>query len=93
MCVFRTVDFAGQVVVGQRDELNQVAFAVPLGVNKIEVRRAVEQVFDVKVVKVRTVRVKGKTKGLGQRARRKPDWKKAIIDLAPGNTIDVFGGV
>lgn len=79
--------------VRQRDDLNQVAFAVPLDANKIQVRSAVEQVFGVKVLKVRTVRIKGKAKGWGLRARRKPDWKKAVVDLAPGDTIDVFGGV
>ena len=79
--------------ISQRDDLNQVAFEVPLSANKIEVRAAIESVFDVKVLKVRTVRVKGKAKGWGLRARRSPDWKKAIVDLAPGETIDVFGGV
>lgn len=59
---------------------------------KKEVGRAVEEVFGVKVRKVKTIIVKGKKKRIGRRRREvaQPDWKKAVVQLAEGNKIDLF---
>ena len=70
---------------------NQVVFKVIKDANKLEVRAAVERMFDVKVEQVRILNVKGKTKrtrfGLG----RRNDWKKAYVRLAEGSQIDFLG--
>jgi large subunit ribosomal protein L23 len=67
---------------------NQVAFKVASNANKLEIRKAVEQLFEVKVDNVRVVNMKGKTRrtktGMGQRS----DWKKAYVRLAKGQDID-----
>jgi large subunit ribosomal protein L23 len=69
-------------------EVNQVAFKVASNANKLEIRKAVEQLFEVKVDNVRVVNMKGKTRrtktGMGQRS----DWKKAYVRLAEGQDID-----
>ena len=54
---------------------------------------AVEEAFDVKVVKVNTMNVRGKTKRYGPRVTGKKAWKKALVTLAAGNTITIFEGV
>ena len=72
---------------------NIVTFAVDLRVGKIEIKDAVEQLFNVKVVEVRTSRVRGKTRRRGQDTGRLPDWKKARVRLAEGETIEFFEGV
>jgi large subunit ribosomal protein L23 len=59
---------------------------------KVEIKNAVEQMFDVKVTNVRTSVVKGKTKRTGARTGRRSDWKKAYVSLAEGSDID-FAGV
>ena len=59
---------------------------------KIEIKNAVEEMFDVKVTDVRTALVKGKTKRTGARMGRRSDWKKAYVSLAEGQDID-FAGV
>jgi len=68
-------------------------FVVPLKVNKVEIRQAVEQIFKVKVLAVYTIRVMGKTKRMGKTQGKRPDYKKAIVKLAPGQTIEFFEGV
>ena len=61
-------------------------FKVAIGANKIEIARAVEQLFDkVKVADVRTSRVRGKVKRMGRFVGRRSDWKKAWVKLAPGS--------
>ena len=72
---------------------NKYTFVVPLRVNKVEIRQAVEQIFKVKVLAVNTVRVMGKTKRMGKTEGKRPDYKKAIVKLAPGQTIEFFEGV
>ena len=67
-------------------------FQVPLNVTKIEIRQAVEQVFNVKVQAVNTMRYEGKMKRLGRTQGRRSDWKKAIVTLKPGETIELFEG-
>lgn len=72
---------------------NQVAFRVPLDATKPEIKAAVEGVFKVKVVAVNTLRSKGKTKRFRGFLGTRSDYKKAMVTLAEGNTIDVTTGV
>lgn len=76
-----------------RDQTNQYLFEVAGDANKIEIKRAVETLFRVKVRQVRTLSVKGKTKRLGRFVGRTSDWKKAIATLKEGETIEFFEGV
>ncbi len=70
------------------ESANQVVFKVAVNATKAEIKAAIEKLFDVSVVNVKTLKVKGKTKrtrhGLGQRS----DWKKAYVRLAEGQDID-----
>jgi large subunit ribosomal protein L23 len=77
----------------QKDEAQQVTFRVPLKATKIDVKRAVEAIFNKKVVDVKTIRIRGKVKRLGRFRGRLPDWKKAVVRLAEGERIDFFEGV
>ena len=76
----------------QKDESRQYAFEVDGGANKIEIQRAVEQLFKVKVTHVRTAHVLGKMKRLGRKVGKRPDWKKAIVTLREGDRIQFFEG-
>jgi large subunit ribosomal protein L23 len=77
----------------QREQMNTLAFEVDVRANKIEIQRAVEKQFKVKVAEVRVARVHGKVRRQGRFAGRRPDWKKAYVRLAPGEkTIDFFEG-
>ncbi len=71
---------------------NQLVFEVDRRSNKVEIRQAVEQVFKVKVLKVRTVNLEGKKKRMGRIQGRRSDWKKAYVTLAPGQTVEFFEG-
>lgn len=75
-----------------KDQTNQYLFEVAGDANKIEIKRAVESLFRVKVRQVRTLSVKGKTKRLGRFVGRTSDWKKAIATLKEGETIEFFEG-
>ena len=76
-----------------RETENLYLFRVAMGANKIQIKKAVEELFKVKVQSVRTVRVHGKMKRVGKRAGRRPDWKKAYVKLKPGEkTIEFFEG-
>jgi len=78
----------------QRDETNTVAFAVDPRANKIDVKRAVEAQFRVKVAEVRVARFRGKLRRQGRFVGRKPEWKKAYVRLAAGEKpIEFFEGV
>lgn len=77
----------------EREMHNIVSFAVHPHANKIEIKAAVEELFDVKVVEVRTLRVRGKTRRVGKNVGRRPDWKKARVRLRDGDTIEFFEGV
>ena len=70
---------------------NKVVFEVDRFANKIDVKRAVEQKFDVKVVGVRTLWMHGKIKRMGMYRGRRPDRKKAIVTLQAGDKIEFFG--
>jgi large subunit ribosomal protein L23 len=74
-------------------EHNQVTFRVPLDATKGEIKAAVEQVFNVKVKAVNTLRQLGKTKRFKGVAGKRSDVKKAIVSLAEGQNIDVTTGV
>lgn len=76
-----------------REEADQIVFEVARDANKIEIKQAVEALFKVKVKKVRTIKVRGKNRRLGLSTGKKPDWKKAIVKLRPGDTIQIFEGV
>lgn len=71
----------------------QVLFEVAKEANKFEIRQAVEKLFNVKVVGVRTSVVQGKVKRIGRFQGRRPHWKKAIVTLQAGDTIEFFEGV
>ncbi len=71
---------------------NQVLFRVRRDANKLEIQKAVETFFKVKVTKVRTVRVLGKLRRVGRVVGRRSDWKKAYVTLAEGQRIDFFEG-
>ncbi len=78
---------------GQAD-LNQYTFQVDLRANKMQVKDAVETAFNVRVVTVRIVSIPAKMGRYGRRTVvKKPAWKKAVVTLAPGNTIQFFEGV
>lgn len=74
-------------------EHNQVTFKVPLDASKPEIKAAIEGLFGVKVRAVNTMRVKGKTKRFRGVVGRRSDWKKAIVTLAEGQSIDVTTGI
>ena len=75
-----------------REEDNQYAFEVALDANKIEIRRAVESNFGVRVLTVRTQVVRGKMKRFRRGFGKKPNWKKAVVTLREGDVIDFFEG-
>jgi large subunit ribosomal protein L23 len=75
-----------------REKDNVFVFQVHPEANKIEIRKAVEAVFKVKVSDVRTQNVHGKLKRMGKTEGRRSSWKKAIVKLKPGNTIQIFEG-
>jgi large subunit ribosomal protein L23 len=76
-----------------QESLNQVQFKVDVRANKIQIRAALEKLFDVKVLSVRTQIVRGKTKRRGKFEGKRANWKKAIVSLAEGETIEFFAGV
>ena len=76
-----------------KDQFNQVAFVVDLRANKIQIKKAVEKIFKVKVLKVRTQRVSGKVRRMGRTSGARPDWKKAFVTLRAGDRIEFFEGV
>ena len=76
----------------QKETNRQYIFEVEGTANKIEIKSAVERLFKVKVLQVRTFNVLGKVKRLGRKYGKRPDWKKAIITLKEGDRIDFFEG-
>jgi large subunit ribosomal protein L23 len=75
-----------------KDAHNHVAFQVAPDANKVEIRRAVEQIFRVRVRDVRTMVVLGKVKRMGRYQGQRPSWKKAVVTLAPGDKIELLEG-
>lgn len=75
-----------------KETANQVVFEVDRRANKIEIRKAVEDLFKVKVLQVRTLNFEGKEKRMGKITGKRSDWKKAYVTLAPGQTVEFFEG-
>ena len=76
----------------QKDQSNQVTFEVDPHANRIEVQRAIEKIFSVKVANIRTMHVRGKVKRRGRIMGKRRNWKKAIVTLMPGERIEFFEG-
>ncbi len=77
----------------QKELNNQISFKVDRRANKVEIRRAVETLFNTKVLEVKTMNMRGKKRRLGRNIGKKPDWKKAVVKLAPGENIGFFEGM
>lgn len=77
-------------ILSERKDGPQYVFKVRRGANKIEIARAIEAIYKVKVAGVNTVIVKGKLKRQGRSVGRRPDWKKAFVTLQQGQTIEVI---
>lgn len=77
----------------QKEAANQVSFEVDRRANRVEIKRAIEKIFNVKVSGVKTMQVRGKIKRRGRIVGKRKDWKKAIVTLPPGQRIDLFEGV
>ena len=75
-----------------RDRENKFAFEIDLKANKTEVKQAVEQLFKVKVLNVKTSIVRGKFRRIGRSEGQRPNWKKAIVTLKEGDAIQLFEG-
>ena len=74
-------------------ENGQIVFKVRIDATKVQIRRAVERLFDVKVTRVNTIRVTGKTKLFRQTLGRRSNYKKAVVTLAEGQNIDYLAGL
>ena len=77
----------------QKELFNKVSFEVDRRANRIEIKKAIETLFDVRVASVKTMQITGKTKQRGRVIGKRRDWKKAIVTLMPGERIDFFEGV
>lgn len=91
-------DIVKKPLVSEKNQMlkelaNQVVFEVAPSANKIEIRRAVEQLFKVRVEKVHTLIVRGKDRRVGKSFGRTSNWKKAIVTLRAGENIEIFEGV
>jgi large subunit ribosomal protein L23 len=76
-----------------QDAHNQYAFEVDRRANRIEIKRTIEKQFGVHVLSVRTMNMRGKIKTLGYFTGKRPDWKKAIVTIKPGEELVVFENV
>ncbi len=76
-----------------RETSNQYLFEVASAANKIQIRRAIESLFGVHVLDVRTQQVRGKWKRVGRHMGKRANWKKAFVSLAAGDKIELFEGV
>jgi len=72
---------------------NKLTLKVDVKANKIEIRKAIEVLFKVKVLAVNTIQMMGKKKKLGKSEGSRPNWKKAIVTLAPGEKIAGYEGL
>ena len=75
-----------------KEKANKVAFVVAQDANKAEIKEAVERLLKVKVLKVNCSSMTGKTRRLGRTSGKRPDWKKAVVTLRPGDRIEFFEG-
>lgn len=72
---------------------NQVVFEVHRDANKLEIKQAVQKLFNVKVARVNIMQYEGKRKRVGRYIGKRPDWKKAVVTLKKGETIEFFESV
>jgi large subunit ribosomal protein L23 len=91
-------DIISQAILSEKSTIikekeNKYVFKVNPLANKLEIKRAIESAFGVKVADIQTVNVKGKTKRLGRFEGKRSSWKKAFIRLKEGNTIEIFENV
>ena len=77
----------------QKELHNQISFKVHPNANKIAIRQAVQTILKKKVLEVKTLNVRGKRRRVGRHMGKRPDWKKAVVKLAPGEYIEFFDGV
>jgi large subunit ribosomal protein L23 len=77
----------------EKDQHNKLCFEVDRRANKIEIKEAVEQIFKVDVLGVTTASVKGKKKRVGRFFTERPNWKKAVVTIKPGQRVEFFEGV
>ncbi len=77
----------------EKEEHNKLAFEVDRRANKIEIKEAVAAIFKVDVLDVTTTNMKGKRKRVGRYFTKRPDWKKAIVTIKPGQRVEFFEGV
>jgi large subunit ribosomal protein L23 len=75
-----------------KENNNQLVFEVAPKANKVEIRRAIESIFNVRVLRIRTIQMKGKKKRTGRIIGRRRNWKKAIVTLGAGERIEFFEG-
>ena len=76
----------------QKEMNNQLSFEVDRRANRIEIKQAIESIFNVRVAAVKTMQITGKIKRRGRITGKRSDWKKAIVKLMPGERIDFFEG-
>ncbi|KJS22777.1 MAG: 50S ribosomal protein L23 [Clostridiaceae bacterium BRH_c20a] len=90
-------DIVVKPIVSERSvacmEQNKYTFKVDLKANKIDIKSAIEEIFKVKVLDVKTMVVKGKVKRMGRYEGKRPNWKKAIVTLKEGDKIEVIEGL
>ena len=72
---------------------NKIIFQVEVNANKRDIKKAVEKVFNVHVMDVNTLNMKGKVKRFGKSFGKRPDWKKAIVTLKEGDKIELLEGI
>lgn len=77
----------------EKEAGNKLYFEVDRRANKIEIKAAVEKIFKVNVLEVTTMTMKGKLKRVGRYFTKRPDWKKAIVKIKPGQRVEFFEGV
>ncbi|MFH2044588.1 MAG: 50S ribosomal protein L23 [Pseudomonadota bacterium] len=77
----------------QKELANQITFEVDRKANRVEIKKAVEDIFKVKVAGVKTIQVMGKFKRRGRILGKRNDYKKAVVKLMPGERIEFFEGV
>lgn len=77
----------------QHERLGAYSFVVARDANKVEIAKAIEELFNVKVRDVRTMQYRGKERRLGRHVGRRAAWKKAVVKLREGDSIEIFEGV
>ena len=74
-------------------EFNKVVFKVHKGANKKSIKKSIEKIFKVNVIKINTINIKGKTKLVRNKKAHKPGYKKAIVTIKKGQSIDLTSGI